>query len=90
MADLARLIMPQVSLLLVPLSAVAREAPPQSPVRAGAVGAAILPQDLSAWGMFAHADWVVKAVIVSLALASVLTWTVALVKALELLVVCGI
>ncbi len=34
--------------------------------------------------MIAHADWVVKAVIAGLAFASVLTWTVALAKALEL------
>jgi biopolymer transport protein ExbB len=34
--------------------------------------------------MIAHADWLVKAVIAGLAFASVLTWTVALAKALEL------
>jgi biopolymer transport protein ExbB len=51
---------------------------------AGSIGSAVLPQDLSAWGMIAHADWLVKAVIAGLAFASVLTWTVALAKALEL------
>jgi len=45
---------------------------------------AALPHDLSPWGMFLAADWVVKAVMVGLALASVLTWTVWLAKGLEL------
>jgi|GEM_PF-332090 len=43
-----------------------------------------LPQDLSPWGMFVASDWVVKAVMIGLAFASVVTWTVALVKSLEL------
>ncbi|WP_428485813.1 tonB-system energizer ExbB [Rhodopila sp.] len=70
--------------LLVPLTAVAQDASPVAPVRAGAVGSAVLPRDLSAWGMITQADWVVKAVIAGLAFASVLTWTVALAKSLEL------
>ena len=44
-----------------------------------------LPRDLSLWGMFQSADLIVKAVIVGLAFASVVTWTVALAKGLELL-----
>ena len=44
----------------------------------------LLPQDLSPWGMFMQADWVVKAVMIGLAFASVVTWTVWLVKTLEL------
>ncbi|KPF71892.1 hypothetical protein IP69_04815 [Bosea sp. AAP35] len=43
-----------------------------------------LPHDLSPWGMFMAADIVVKAVMVGLAFASVVTWTVWLAKALEL------
>lgn len=43
-----------------------------------------LPHDLSPMGMFMAADWVVKAVMIGLALASVLTWTVLVVKLLEL------
>src|SRR3569832_1148918 len=35
-----------------------------------------LPRDLSPWGMFMAADIVVKAVMVGLAFASVLTWTI--------------
>jgi biopolymer transport protein ExbB len=45
---------------------------------------ATLPHDLSPWGMFLSADIVVKAVIVGLAIASVVTWTVLLAKSLEL------
>ena len=44
----------------------------------------LLPQNLSAWGMFLHADIIVKIVMVGLALASLATWTVWLVKSLEL------
>lgn len=43
-----------------------------------------LPHDLSPWGMFMAADIVVKAVMVGLAFASVVTWTVLVVKLLEL------
>ena len=45
---------------------------------------ALLPRDLSPWGMFMQADWVVKAVMIGLAFASVVTWTVWLAKSLEL------
>jgi biopolymer transport protein ExbB len=44
-----------------------------------------LPRDLSPWGMFLAADIVVKAVMVGLAFASVLTWTIWFAKAFELL-----
>ena len=47
--------------------------------------AALLPRDLSPWGMFLNADEVVKAVMVGLAFASVVTWTVALAKGLEVI-----
>ena len=43
-----------------------------------------LPDDLSPWGMFVQADVVVKVVMVGLALASVVTWTVLLVKTVQL------
>ncbi len=45
---------------------------------------ALLPRDLSPWGMFMGADIVVKAVLLGLAFASVLTWTIWLSKSLEL------
>src|SRR5260370_373122 len=53
---------------------------PSGPV----VGAAALPRDLSPWGMFVSADWVVKAVMIGLAVASVITWTVWLAKTIEI------
>jgi biopolymer transport protein ExbB len=46
-----------------------------------------LPRDLSPWGMFMAADIVVKAVMVGLVFASVLTWTIWCAKAIELLMV---
>ena len=49
-----------------------------------AVLAPILPHDLSPWGMFMAADIVVKAVMLGLAFASFVTWTVWLAKSLEL------
>jgi biopolymer transport protein ExbB len=45
---------------------------------------ALLPRNLSPWGMFLNADIVVKAVMVGLALASLVTWTVWLAKTIEL------
>jgi biopolymer transport protein ExbB len=44
-----------------------------------------LPRDLSPWGMFQSADWVVKSVMIGLLFASVVTWTVWLAKSIELL-----
>lgn len=44
-----------------------------------------LPHDLSPWGMFMNADIVVKAVMVGLAFASLITWTIWLAKSLEVL-----
>jgi biopolymer transport protein ExbB len=48
-------------------------------------GTALLPRDLSPWGMFINADVVVKVVMVGLVIASVVTWTVWLAKTIELL-----
>lgn len=44
-----------------------------------------LPNDLSPWGMYQNADIIVKIVMIGLALASVMTWTIWLAKGLELL-----
>jgi biopolymer transport protein ExbB len=60
---------------------------PAVPATPPAPGAqAVLPKDLSVWGMFLAADWVVKAVMIGLVIASVLTWTVFVAKSLELAV----
>ncbi len=45
---------------------------------------ALIPHDLSPWSMFLNADIVVKAVMVGLAAASLLNWTILLVKGVEI------
>ena len=67
--------------------AAAQQATPEAaqPVTsAGEPPAFVLPHDLSPWGMFMAADWVVKSVMIGLALASLATWTVWVAKSLEL------
>jgi biopolymer transport protein ExbB len=54
---------------------------PQQPV---AITSAELPRDLTPVGMFMSADIIVKAVMLGLIFASVLTWTIWLAKTLEL------
>lgn len=46
--------------------------------------AALIPEHLSVGGMFLQADWVVKLVIIGLAVASLVTWTIFIGKLLEL------
>jgi biopolymer transport protein ExbB len=58
----------------------AAAAPPATDVAPG-----LLPRDLTPWGMFMAADIVVKAVMIGLIFASVLTWTIWLAKTLELI-----
>ncbi|WP_354067122.1 tonB-system energizer ExbB [Bradyrhizobium sp. OAE829] len=50
-----------------------------------AIAAALLPRDLSPWGMFMQADIVVKAVMIGLVFATLVTWTVWLSKTIELI-----
>jgi biopolymer transport protein ExbB len=50
-----------------------------------AMAAALLPRDLSPWGMFMQADIVVKAVMIGLVFATLVTWTVWLSKTIELI-----
>jgi len=77
-----------VALSAVSLSALAQEAaaPAASP-DAGqmVIGNATLPRDLSPWGMYINADPVVKAVLIGLAFASLVTWTVWLAKTVEIM-----
>jgi len=49
-----------------------------------AVDVGLLPHDLSPWSMFLEADIVVKAAMISLVIASVVTWTVLVAKTMEL------
>ena len=72
-----------------PATAAAPPAPPpaaapSTPAAEHSVATAELPQDLSPWGMFLHADIIVKTVMIGLALASLATWTVFIAKSLEL------
>jgi len=60
------------AIALVPCAAVAQ------------IPGALLPRHLSPWGMFLTADIVVKSVMVGLAFASLVTWTVWLAKTIEL------
>jgi biopolymer transport protein ExbB len=62
--------------------ATAQEQPPTG----NPVDVVTLPRDLSPWGMYMQADIVVKAVMIGLAIASFITWTVWLAKTLELIV----
>ena len=55
-----------------------------APTPAFAIDEALLPRNLSPWGMFMGADIVVKTVMVGLAIASLVTWTVWLAKTIEL------
>ncbi|WP_442864971.1 tonB-system energizer ExbB [Bosea sp. NBC_00550] len=57
---------------------------PPAPAPAAPVATAVLPHDLSPWGMFMAADIVVKAVMLGLAFASLVTWTIWLAKVMEL------
>ncbi|MFD2052504.1 tonB-system energizer ExbB [Mesorhizobium calcicola] len=62
-------------------------AQPNTPAEAGPSTAMelTLPHDLSPWGMFMAADIIVKAVMIGLAFASLVTWTIWLAKSLEVL-----
>jgi len=52
---------------------------PANPPKSGA-----LPHDLSPWGMFLAADFIVKAVMIGLAAASFITWTIWVAKTFEI------
>ncbi len=56
-----------------------------APEAAGAAEEMQLPRDLSPWGMYLQADIVVKAVMIGLAFASIVTWTVLVAKGIEFL-----
>ena len=60
------------------------DTPASLPVAPAPQAAATLPHDLSPWGMFMAADIVVKAVMIGLAFASLVTWTIWLAKVMEL------
>ncbi|MEG7487514.1 biopolymer transporter ExbB, partial [Enterobacter hormaechei] len=49
------------------------------------MGNNLMQTDLSVWGMYQHADIVVKIVMIGLILASVITWAIFFSKSAELL-----
>ena len=57
---------------------------PAGDVAAPVAAAASLPHDLTPYGMFMAADYIVKSVMIGLAFASLVTWTIWLAKAIEL------
>src|SRR3981189_1211224 len=60
--------------IAVPVSALAQD---------NILATATLPRDLSPWGMYLNADPVVKAVLIGLAFASLVTWTVWLAQKIQ-------
>src|SRR5215475_10523150 len=77
-----------IALVGFPALAFAQGTPEALPT-VSAIGSSDLPRDLSPWGMFLSADPLVKAVLVGLAFASLVTWTVWLAKTIELLAARG-
>jgi biopolymer transport protein ExbB len=73
-----------IALAGVPALALAQGTPEALPT-IPAIGSSDLPRDLSPWGMFLSADPLVKGVLLGLAFASVVTWTVWLAKTIELM-----
>ncbi|MET3925025.1 tonB-system energizer ExbB [Devosia sp. 2618] len=68
-----------------PVEVVTPDAPATAPEpTVYAVPSAALPHDLSPYGMYMQADWVVKGVMIGLAVASLVTWTILVAKILEL------
>src|SRR5258706_12651992 len=70
------------TMALMPVLALAQDAGAAGTLAATSAGA--LPHDLSPWSMFLQADFIVKLVIISLAVASAVTWTVLVAKTMEL------
>jgi len=83
-----RPILTAVSILCVsPMLALAQEqAAPDAPSIPIVPAIGELPRDLSPWGMYINADPVVKAVLIGLAFASLVTWTVWLAKTIEIMI----
>jgi biopolymer transport protein ExbB len=68
------------------LAAASIAAPVSALAQDNIVATATLPRDLSPWGMYINADPVVKAVLIGLAFASLVTWTVWLAKTIEIVI----
>ena len=75
----------------LPQPAAQGAAPAPAAAHPGAAGerGGLAAHDLSPWGMFLAADAVVKSVMIGLALASLVTWTIAIAKSVELFAAGG-
>lgn len=83
-ADTTQAATPAVPSVAAPEPSSAASSVPGSSSTVARSSSKTLPHDLSPWGMFKAADMVVQAVMMGLAFASVVTWTVWLVKSIEL------
>jgi biopolymer transport protein ExbB len=71
---------------LQPTTPAGTETPVLNEIANPILGAGKLPQALSPWSMFMNADILVKAIMIGLAFASFVTWTIFFGKSIELLV----
>lgn len=76
--------LPAPELTAVAATAVNNEASPATVQPIAAPAPQGLAMDLSVWGMYQHADVVVKGVMIGLVLASIVTWTILFSKGTEL------
>jgi biopolymer transport protein ExbB len=83
-APAAQAPMPAATIQAAPAAPSAAAAPAES---ASAKSTSIVMRELSPWSMFTSADVVVKAVMIGLAFASLVTWTIFIAKMIELSVV---
>src|SRR3954454_2979169 len=83
---------PAAPMMQAPAPAIAQPAPTPPPEAAASTGSRSLKaeaaalRELSPWSMFLSADILVKAVMIGLAFASLLTWTIFIAKMIELAV----
>ncbi|WP_459746180.1 tonB-system energizer ExbB [Pseudomonas sp. 3A(2025)] len=68
-----------------PVAPLNADAPADPEALAGENSLGMSSHDLSPWGMYQNADVVVKAVMIGLAIASIITWTIWIAKGFELL-----
>jgi len=69
---------------VVPSAPAAAEAAVGTPDGRSLKSTALVPRDMSPWSMFQSADVLVKAVMIGLAIASLVTWTIFIAKMIEL------
>jgi biopolymer transport protein ExbB len=77
---------PQVASPAVPATPTAAPAASAPDAAAALKSTLLVPHDLSPWSMFLSADVIVKAVMIGLAFASLVTWTIFIAKVIELAV----